>query len=121
MFWSRRTVQDGTCRPRLDDEFGATGETIEFTVADTGIGMDEQQQAEVFARYRQAAASTTRDYGGTGLGLPLSLGLCELMGGEIRLESTPGQGTEFVIRLPENVVEPQPPNTVQETSAGITS
>ena len=55
------------------------------------------------------------------LGLPLSLGLCELMGGEIRLESTPGQGTEFVIRLPENVVEPQPPNTVQETSAGITS
>ncbi len=75
----------------------AEGESIEllFTVRDTGIGIPQNKMASVFEKFTQADSSTTRKYGGTGLGLPISKMLVELMGGKIWLESEPGTGTVF--------------------------
>ena len=83
---------------RADGEGGRVW--IELAVRDNGIGMDAQTQERVFHPFAQADASTTRQYGGTGLGLVISARLAEAMGGEIRVESTPGAGSTFTARLP---------------------
>src|SRR5579859_626803 len=75
-------------------------EWIEFRVADTGIGMTPDQVAALFQPFMQADVSTTRRYGGTGLGLVISRRLCQLMGGDITVGSTAGQGSVFTMRLP---------------------
>ncbi len=72
----------------------------EFTVADQGIGMTGEQLERVFEPFVQADSSTTRKYGGTGLGLPITKRMCELMGGSISAESVYGKGTIFTMRLP---------------------
>src|SRR6202521_5021760 len=68
---------------------------LQFTVSDTGIGIPQEKQALIFDPFSQADTSTTRKYGGTGLGLTISARLIELMGGKIRLESEVGRGTHF--------------------------
>ena len=77
---------------------GATADLV-FSIRDTGIGMDEAQQARMFEAFTQVDASITRRFGGTGLGLVISKRLLELMGGDLDMQSTPGQGTEFRFRL----------------------
>jgi len=73
---------------------------LNFRVSDTGIGMTPEQAAKLFHAFTQADASTTRKYGGTGLGLAITKRFCHMMGGDVSIESQPGQGTVFTIRLP---------------------
>ena len=95
------------------------GDSIVFAVRDTGIGMTPEQMARLFEEFGQADASTTRRYGGTGLGLALSRRLCRMMGGDISVASEPGRGSTFTIRLPAEVREPAretPAPTARERS-----
>ncbi|MCR9545292.1 response regulator [Vibrio antiquarius] len=78
--------------------------SIEFSVKDSGIGIDEQQQKKIFAPFAQEDNSTTRQFGGTGLGLAISTQLVELMGGEIQLESEKGKGSRFFFELTAPIV-----------------
>ncbi|NOU04817.1 MAG: response regulator [Hyphomicrobiaceae bacterium] len=76
---------------------------LEFAVVDTGIGISAQQQKGLFSKFAQATPMITSKYGGTGLGLSLSRNLCRLMGGDITVESIPGKGSKFIIRIPSDV------------------
>ncbi len=77
-------------------------ERVEFYVRDTGIGFPQEKLDVLFQRFRQADDSTTRQFGGIGLGLTLSQKFVELIGGEMRAESKPGIGSVFFITLPYN-------------------
>ncbi|MGU3537667.1 response regulator [Methylobacterium sp. A54F] len=73
---------------------------VQFSVADTGIGLSPEQIGRLFERFAQADESTTRQFGGTGLGLAITRAFCRKMGGDITVESRPGAGATFTIRLP---------------------
>ena len=82
-------------------------EIFHFIVSDTGIGMNKEQLGRMFQAFTQADASTTRKFGGTGLGLVISRNFCQMMGGDITVESEEGKGTKFTIVLPVVVVDPK--------------
>jgi signal transduction histidine kinase len=81
---------------------------ITFQVSDTGIGMAPEQIACVFEAFTQADASTTRKYGGTGLGLAITKRFCQMMGGDIWVESVSGKGSTFTMCLPTQVSKAEP-------------
>ena len=79
---------------------------ITLAVTDTGIGMTPEQMGKLFQEFSQASSTTASKYGGTGLGLAISRRFCQMMGGDITVESEPGRGSTFTIRLPR-IVEAQ--------------
>ncbi|HEY7491473.1 MAG TPA: GAF domain-containing protein [Candidatus Tectomicrobia bacterium] len=78
-------------------------EWIAFRISDTGIGMTPEQMARLFQAFSQAEVSTARQYGGTGLGLAITRKFCQMMGGDVTVESEVGKGSTFTIRLPREV------------------
>jgi PAS domain S-box-containing protein len=83
-----------------------------FEIADTGVGMTEEQIQYVFNEFQQADSSTTRRFGGTGLGLTISRRLCQMMGGDIEVKSQEGIGTTFTVKLPMIVRNPSIPEEI---------
>jgi signal transduction histidine kinase/DNA-binding response OmpR family regulator len=99
-------TNQGTVAVKARRETAEDSDWIIFSVEDTGIGMTEEQCEEVFDEFTQADSSTTKEYGGTGLGLPISQKMCRLLGGDITVDSTVGAGTTFTVRLPADVEAP---------------
>lgn len=81
------------------------GEFLRFVVRDTGIGMTSEQMSRLFQAFHQADSSTSRKYGGTGLGLVITKKYCEMMGGRIAVESEHGRGSTFTLDVPAHVKE----------------
>jgi len=104
-----RSVQQGP----IDRQIAASspevkpGSYVMIIVSDSGIGMTPEQMGKLFHEFSQADASTTRKYGGTGLGLAISKRFCQMMGGDITVESVHGHGSTFTIRLPRIVEVPK--------------
>jgi signal transduction histidine kinase/CheY-like chemotaxis protein len=102
-------------------------EWVTFRVSDTGIGMTSEQVAKLFQPFTQADTSTTRQYGGTGLGLAITKHFCQMMGGDIAVESALGQGSTFRMTLPALVNDPraqpapsvEPPSQALPAGAGV--
>ena len=96
---------------------------VQFSIRDTGIGIKENAQQRIFEAFTQEDGSTTRRFGGTGLGLPIAARLVGLMGGQLELSSQPGVGSRFYFTLPftlADVLTPPLPEAPQQTSTHST-
>jgi GAF domain-containing protein/DNA-binding response OmpR family regulator/anti-sigma regulatory factor (Ser/Thr protein kinase) len=100
---ANKFTEKGTVTIAAQPQRNGGRDWITIAVTDTGIGMTEQQLGRLFQEFSQADASTTRKYGGTGLGLVISRRFCQMMGGDITVDSQPGKGSTFTIRLPRIV------------------
>jgi len=96
-------TEGGTVKLTVNRERREDGDWITLGITDTGIGIKEESLGHVFEEFSQADDSTSRDYGGTGLGLPISRRFCRMMGGDINLTSEYGVGSTFTIELPAHV------------------
>jgi GAF domain-containing protein len=101
-------TKNGTVSLAIDREEIDRRHSVRFRISDTGIGMTPEQVSRLFQDFVQAETTTARNYGGTGLGLAISKRLCQMMGGDISVESEPGTGSTFTIRLPARAEDFQP-------------
>ncbi len=101
-------TQAGTITLDVSRRRREAGDELVFRLSDTGIGMSPGQRARLFEAFMQADASTSRRYGGTGLGLAISRRFCQMMGGNVTVESALGKGSTFVVTLPASVPERRP-------------
>src|SRR5262249_37232045 len=100
-------TEGGTVRLEVDHDDPA-GEWFTFRVTDTGIGMTPEHLGKLFQPFTQVDPSATRRFGGSGLGLAITRHFCQAMGGEIGVQSRPGVGSTFTIRLPAVVGKANP-------------
>ena len=118
-------THEGTVTLRAAREKADGVDWLTFSVSDTGIGIPADKLEHVFEAFSQADSSTTRDYGGTGLGLPISRRFCQMLGGDLTVRSNVGEGTTFTMRVPvllpgidaETLVEVTPVTTDAELEA----
>jgi PAS domain S-box-containing protein len=96
-------THEGEIVLRVESESVDGEDWVRLAVSDSGIGIPPEKLGHVFEEFSQAEDTTSRDYGGTGLGLPISQRFCRMMGGDILVESNPGEGSTFTIRLPMEV------------------
>jgi CheY-like chemotaxis protein/anti-sigma regulatory factor (Ser/Thr protein kinase) len=101
-------THQGSVTLRVERESRDGGDWLVFAVSDTGIGIAEDKLEHVFKEFSQADSSTTRNYGGTGLGLAISKRFCQILGGDLTLQSVPGEGSTFTIRLPATLPGSEP-------------
>ena len=92
-------TEQGVIRLTVERSYGLAGR-VQFTVSDTGIGMTAAQITQLFQAFSQADASTARRFGGTGLGLAITRAFTDILGGTVEVESEPGTGSCFTVRLP---------------------
>ena len=102
-------TSQGGVRVAAEIAESADGHVFRLEVRDSGIGMSVEEMARIFERFSQADSSIRRRFGGTGLGLAISRSLVELMGGDIGVESSPGDGSRFWATVPLGAAEPSPP------------
>ncbi len=100
---ANKFTENGTVTIAAHTEQFVQRECIAIAVTDTGIGMSPEQMDKLFQEFSQASSATASKYGGTGLGLAISRHFCQMMGGDITVESEPGRGSIFTIRLPRIV------------------
>jgi signal transduction histidine kinase/DNA-binding response OmpR family regulator len=100
---ANKFTEGGTVTVRVESHQESGRDWITMAVSDTGIGMTPEQMGKLFQEFSQADSSTTRKYGGTGLGLAISRRFCQMLGGDITVESEVGRGSTFTIRLPASV------------------
>jgi signal transduction histidine kinase/DNA-binding response OmpR family regulator len=114
-------TQEGRVRFEVHPAVEAGADWIEFAVEDTGIGLTLEQQRRLFQSFSQADPSTSRKYGGTGLGLVISRRFAQMMGGDIRLKSELGKGSMFTVQLPRvagsSASPPEPPPPPEQAAA----
>jgi GAF domain-containing protein/DNA-binding response OmpR family regulator len=113
-FTEKGTVTIAGQPQRLDGREGIT-----IAVTDTGIGMTPEQMGKLFQEFSQASTRTASKYGGTGLGLAISRYFCRMMGGDITVESEPGKGSTFTVRLPRIVQIAETPVPEGRTAARV--
>lgn len=98
-------TSDGIVTVRVSPLVAMRAPMVELQVIDTGIGMSEEESSRIFEAFSQADPTVTRKYGGTGLGLAITKRFCEMLGGDVRVESRVEHGTTFTLRLPSNLGE----------------
>ncbi len=104
-------TENGTITLAARRQASGDGDWIEFSVEDTGIGVPADKLDKLFEAFMQVDASTTREYGGTGVGLAITKKFCEMMGGSTAAESEAGKGTTITIRLPAGTQPERAPAT----------
>ena len=111
-------TKNGRVTLAVNRDVKSSGDWLEFSVSDTGIGMKPEQMTKLFHAFSQAEASTTRNYGGTGLGLAITRHFSRMLGGDVSVESAPGVGSTFTIRLP--AICPSKPPVETPTTPAVT-
>jgi CheY-like chemotaxis protein/signal transduction histidine kinase/methyl-accepting chemotaxis protein len=106
-FTDKGSIKVNIYKPDLKENLSHSGlnpaEAIAFSICDTGIGIAKDKQAEIFEAFQQVDGSISRKYGGTGLGLSITRELTRVLGGEVKLVSEPGKGSEFIVFIPVNL------------------